>query len=80
MARRGGDAAKQVVVSVVGVSGGEREKGVTGLGKSCLCNRFTKPQADQYHVDHISVLSQVGFAFLSVNVISVFHFFYYEGD
>lgn len=62
MARRGGDAAKQVVVSVVGVSGGEREKGVTGLGKSCLCNRFTKPQADQYHVDHISVLSQVGFS------------------
>ena len=59
MARRGGDASKQVVVSVVGVSGGEREKGVTGLGKSCLCNRFTKPQADQYHVDHISVLSQV---------------------
>lgn len=59
MARRGGDAAKQVVVSVVGVSGGEREKGVTGLGKSCLCNRFTKHQADQYYVDHISVLSQV---------------------
>lgn len=59
MARRGGDAARQVVVSVVGVSGGEREKGVTGLGKSCLCNRFTKPQADQYYVDHISVLSQV---------------------
>lgn len=59
MARRGGDASRQVVVSVVGVSGGEKEKGVTGLGKSCMCNRFTKPAADQYHVDHISVLSQV---------------------
>lgn len=76
MARRGGDAAKQVVVSVVGVSGGEREKGVTGLGKSCLCNRFTKPQADQYHVDHISVLSQVGFSMLFVIIVSFFTFFY----
>ncbi|KAK4312268.1 hypothetical protein Pmani_016281 [Petrolisthes manimaculis] len=74
MARRGGDAAKQVVVSVVGVSGGEREKGVTGLGKSCLCNRFTKPQADQYHVDHISVLSQTDF---SGRVVNNDHFLYW---
>ncbi|XP_063868035.1 rho GTPase-activating protein 190-like isoform X18 [Scylla paramamosain] len=74
MARRGGDASKQVVVSVVGVSGGEREKGVTGLGKSCLCNRFTKPQADQYHVDHISVLSQTDF---SGRVVNNDHFLYW---
>ncbi|XP_069168236.1 rho GTPase-activating protein 190 isoform X9 [Procambarus clarkii] len=74
MARRGGDAAKQVVVSVVGVSGGEREKGVTGLGKSCLCNRFTKPQADQYYVDHISVLSQTDF---SGRVVNNDHFLYW---
>lgn len=60
MARRGADAGRQMVVSVVGVSGGEREKGVTGVGKSCLCNRFIRPRADDYHVDHISVLSQVG--------------------
>lgn len=59
MARRSVDNSKQIVVSVVGVSGGEREKGVTGVGKSCLCNRFIRPQADNYHVDHISVLSQV---------------------
>ncbi|KAG0728068.1 Rho GTPase-activating protein 35 [Chionoecetes opilio] len=74
MARRGGDASKQVVVSVVGVSGGEREKGVTGLGKSCLCNRFTKHQADQYHVDHISVLSQTDF---SGRVVNNDHFLYW---
>lgn len=59
MARRSGETCRQLVVSVVGVSGGEREKGVTGVGKSCLCNRFIRPQADNYHVDHISVLSQV---------------------
>ncbi|XP_050734657.1 rho GTPase-activating protein 190-like isoform X11 [Eriocheir sinensis] len=74
MARRGGDASRQVVVSVVGVSGGEREKGVTGLGKSCLCNRFTKPQSDQYHVDHISVLSQTDF---SGRVVNNDHFLYW---
>ena len=59
MARRSGECSRQLVVSVVGVSGGEKEKGVTGVGKSCLCNRFIRPQADNYHVDHISVLSQV---------------------
>ena len=57
MARR--SDAKQICVSVVGVSGGEKEKGVTGVGKSCFCNRFIRFQADNYHVDHISVLSQV---------------------
>lgn len=74
MARRGGDAARQVVVSVVGVSGGEREKGVTGLGKSCLCNRFTRQQADQYYMDHISVLSQTDF---SGRVVNNDHFLYW---
>ena len=62
--RRGDSAAmggpsKLVTVSVVGLSGGEREKGSMGIGKSCLCNRFVAPLADDYHVDHISVLSQV---------------------
>lgn len=27
-------------VSVIGLSGTEREKGQYGVGKSCLCNRF----------------------------------------
>ena len=30
-----------------------------GIGKSCLCNRFVAPLADDFHIDHISVLSQV---------------------
>ena len=55
-----GGPSKLVTVSVVGLSGGEREKGSMGIGKSCLCNRFVAPLADDYHVDHISVLSQVG--------------------
>jgi hypothetical protein len=46
-------------VAVVGLSGTEKEKGQAGVGKSCLCNRFMAALADDYSVDHISVLSQV---------------------
>lgn len=53
--------SKTYSVSVVGLSGTEKEKGVTGAGKSCLCNRFVRPQEDQYCPEHISTLSQVGF-------------------
>ena len=31
--------SKLITVSVVGLSGGEKEKGSMGIGKSCLCNR-----------------------------------------
>ena len=51
--------AKLVSIAVVGLSGGEKEKGSLGSGKSCLCNRFIQPLADDYSVDHISVFSQV---------------------
>ena len=51
--------AKLLSVSVVGLSGGEKDKGSVGIGKSCLCNRFIQPLADNYSVDHISVFSQV---------------------
>ena len=54
-----GGPSKLITVAVVGLSGGEKEKGSMGIGKSCLCNRFVAPLADDYHVDHISVLSQV---------------------
>ena len=48
--RRGGEnsgnggpgAGKLVTISVVGLSGGEKEKGSMGIGKSCLCNRYSK--------------------------------------
>lgn len=46
-------------VAVVGLSGTEKDKGQAGVGKSCLCNRFMASLADDYSVDHISVLSQV---------------------
>lgn len=50
---------KQVNISVIGLSGTEKDKGQVGVGKSCLCNRFMRPIADDYFIDHISVLSQV---------------------
>ena len=53
-------------VSVVGVSGTEKDKGQLGVGKSCLCNRFIKSLADDYHVEHISVLSQVSFTLITI--------------
>lgn len=55
------EAVKAVNVAVVGLSGMEKDKGQTGIGKSCLCNRFMRSLADDYNVDHISVLSQVCF-------------------
>lgn len=58
MARKA-EAMKTLNVAVVGVAGTEKERGQSGVGKSCLCNRFIKSLADDYHVEHISVLSQV---------------------
>lgn len=58
MARRS-EQPRSINVAVVGVSGTEKDKGQSGVGKSCLCNRFVKSLADDYHVEHISVLSQV---------------------
>ena len=63
-----------LTVSVVGLSGTEKEKGVTGIGKSCLCNRFMDPRADNYHTDHISVLSQSDFG---GQVVNNDHFLYW---
>ena len=58
MARKA-DPVKSLNVSVVGIAGTEKERGQSGVGKSCLCNRFIRTLADDYHVEHISVLSQV---------------------
>ena len=63
-------------VAVVGFSGTEKDKGVEGIGKSCFCNRFMRPLADDYRVDHISVLSQSDF---SGRVVNNDHFLYW-GD
>lgn len=61
-------------ISVLGLSGTEREKGATGVGKSHLCNRFVRPLADEYYQDHISVLSQTDF---SGRVVNNDHFLYW---
>lgn len=63
-------------ISVIGLSGTEKEKGLTGVGKSCLCNRFMRPLANDYHGEHISVLSQSDFG---GRVINNDHFLYW-GD
>ncbi|XP_074660547.1 rho GTPase-activating protein 190-like [Tubulanus polymorphus] len=72
MAKR---AEKQIYnISIVGLSGTEKEKGTAGVGKSCLCNRFVRPLADDYYTDHISVLSQSDF---SGRVVNNAHFLYW---
>ena len=63
-------------VSVIGLSGTEKEKGDFGIGKSCFCNRFMCPLADEYKTNHISVLSQTDF---SGRVVNNDHFLYW-GD
>lgn len=54
-------------VAVIGLSGTEKDKGVTGIGKSCFCNRFVRPHEDEYSTNHISVISQTDFGGLIVN-------------
>ena len=59
-------------VAVVGLSG----TGSSGVGKSCLCNRFVRPQQDDYETNHISLLSQTDFG---GRVVNNDHFLYW-GD
>ncbi|XP_066494500.1 rho GTPase-activating protein 35 [Tiliqua scincoides] len=61
-------------ISVVGLSGTEKEKGQCGIGKSCLCNRFVRPRADDFHLDHTSVLSTSDFG---GRVVNNDHFLYW---
>uniref|UniRef100_A0A8C4RA44 Rho GTPase activating protein 5 n=1 Tax=Eptatretus burgeri TaxID=7764 RepID=A0A8C4RA44_EPTBU len=56
-----------VNVTVVGLSGTEREKGAAGVGKSCLCNRFVRPRADDFYETHTSLISQSDFGGRVVN-------------
>nr|XP_033809699.1 rho GTPase-activating protein 35 [Geotrypetes seraphini] len=61
-------------IGVVGLSGTEKEKGQCGIGKSCLCNRFVRPSADDFHLDHTSVLSTSDFG---GRVVNNDHFLYW---
>lgn len=73
MARKSGKM-RSFNVAVVGLSGTEKDKGQAGVGKSCLCNRFMAAHADDYSIDHISVLSQTDF---SGRVVNNDHFLYW---
>ncbi|XP_026085471.1 LOW QUALITY PROTEIN: rho GTPase-activating protein 5 [Carassius auratus] len=61
-------------ISVVGLSGTEKEKGNCGVGKSCLCNRYVHPSADCYYSEHTSVLSTIDFG---GRVVNNDHFLYW---
>ncbi|XP_068917100.1 rho GTPase-activating protein 190 isoform X2 [Tenebrio molitor] len=74
MMARKADTVRTINVAVVGLSGMEKDKGHAGVGKSCLCNRFMRSHADDYNVDHISVLSQTDF---SGRVVNNDHFLYW---
>nr|XP_019838787.1 PREDICTED: rho GTPase-activating protein 5 [Bos indicus] len=63
-------------ISVVGLSGTEKDKGNCGVGKSCLCNRFVRSKADEYYPEHTSVLSTIDFG---GRVVNNDHFLYW-GD
>ncbi|KAK1893630.1 Rho GTPase-activating protein 5 [Dissostichus eleginoides] len=62
------------VTNVVGLSGTEKEKGNCGVGKSCLCNRYMRPNADSYYSEHTSVLSTIDFG---GRVVNNDHFLYW---
>ncbi|XP_076843708.1 rho GTPase-activating protein 35-like [Brachyhypopomus gauderio] len=67
MAKKQDSRATTYNLVVVGLSGTEKEKGQCGVGKSCLCNRFVRPSADDFHLDHTSVLSTSDFGGRVVN-------------
>ena len=54
-------------VSVVGLSGSESERGSVGVGKSCFCNRFVRPHADDFFMRHLYALSHSDFSSRIVN-------------
>ncbi|XP_051966425.1 rho GTPase-activating protein 35-like [Xyrauchen texanus] len=67
MAKKQDARAPTYNLVVVGLSGTEKEKGQCGVGKSCLCNRFVRPSADDFYLDHTSVLSTSDFGGRVVN-------------
>ena len=61
MSKKAGDG-RTYNVAVVGLSGVDNEKSLYGVGKSCLCNRFVRPLADEYVSEHSSIFSSTDFA------------------
>lgn len=54
-------------ISVVGLSGLDRDQSLYSVGKSCLCNRFVRPLADEYITEHTSVFSTSDFGGRVIN-------------
>lgn len=61
MSKKGNDG-RTFNVSVIGLSGVDSDKSLYGVGKSCLCNRFVRPLADEYVYEHLSIFSSTDFA------------------
>ncbi|KAK2568305.1 Rho GTPase-activating protein 5 [Acropora cervicornis] len=73
MSKKGGQA-RSVYIGVVGLSGLDRDQAFYGVGKSCLCNRFVRPLADEYITEHSSVFSSSDFG---GRVLNNDHFLYW---
>ncbi|KAK3754599.1 hypothetical protein QZH41_007461 [Actinostola sp. cb2023] len=54
-------------ISVVGLSGLDKDQSLYGVGKSCLCNRFVRPLADDFVANHTSVFSTSDFGGRVIN-------------
>ncbi|XP_031562663.1 rho GTPase-activating protein 5-like isoform X2 [Actinia tenebrosa] len=59
--------ARTYNISVVGLSGLDKDQCLYGVGKSCLCNRFVRPLADDFITDHTSVFSTSDFGGRVIN-------------
>lgn len=59
--------ARTYNISVVGLSGLDKDQSLYGVGKSCLCNRFVRPLADDFITDHTSVFSTSDFGGRVIN-------------
>lgn len=68
------DGGRSFNVSVIGLSGLDHEKSLYGVGKSCLCNRFVRPLADEYISEHSSIYSSTDFG---SGVINNDHYLYW---
>ncbi|XP_048580829.1 rho GTPase-activating protein 5-like isoform X3 [Nematostella vectensis] len=62
-----GNGTRTYNISVVGLSGLDRDQSLYGVGKSCLCNRFVRPLADDFIPEHTSVFSSSDFGGRVIN-------------
>lgn len=54
-------------ISVVGLCGLDKDQSLYGVGKSCFCNRFVRPLADDFIANHTSVFSTSDFGGRVIN-------------